>query len=126
MARGKRPETGNSSVFRFRGGECGHIVEQYYSEKEWALETFYPPQTYLTHCIRDRMVYWPENWTCSFKRHCRPVFPLNLIQTPALPDEASIVVFHGSPNPDEVIGGYKNGKIHHSVRPTQWVAEHWC
>ena len=123
---GKRPAVGNSSVFRFPANQCGHIIEQYAAEKEWALSTFHPPQTYLTHCIRDRMVYWPNDWVCSFKRHCRPVFPLNFIVPPRLPQSVSIVVFHGKPNPDEVIHGYRKGKIHHFVHPAPWVAQHWC
>jgi hypothetical protein len=121
----KRPEIGNSSVFRFEGGRCGYIFEQFQREREWALANFHPPQTYLTHCIRPRMVYWPETWVRSFKRHCRPAFPLNLFRTPALPEGCSIVAFHGRPNPDEAIGGYRGKKPHHHTRPAPWIAEHW-
>lgn len=121
----KRQEVGNSSVFRFEANQCGFVWDQFHREKEWALANFRPPQTYLTHCIRPRMTYWPESWVRSFKRHCRPVFPLNFFRTPRLPRACSIVVFHGRPNPDEVINGYRGGKIHHYVRPTPWVAEHW-
>lgn len=122
---GRRPEVGNSSVFRFTANECSFVWDQFHREKEWALANFRPPQTYLTHCIRPRMVYWPEDWVRSFKRHCRPVFPLNLFVTPRLPAGCSIVAFHGRPNPDEVIPGYKGRKPHHHVRPTPWVAENW-
>ncbi|NCY02867.1 MAG: glycosyl transferase [Planctomycetia bacterium] len=121
----RRPEIGNSSVFRWEAGACGGIVRQYYSEKEWALKTFWPPQTYLTHCIRDRMVYWPEEWVCSFKRHCIPAFPLNHFLAPKMPEGVRIVVFHGRPDPDEAIMGYRGTKPHHRCLPTPWVAEHW-
>lgn len=123
--RGKRPEIGNSSVFRFEANRCGFVWDQFHREKEWALANFRPPQSYLTHCIRPHMAYWPEQWVRSFKRHCRPLFPLNLFLTPRLPEKCSIVAFHGRPNPDEVISGYKGRKPHHHVRPTPWVAEHW-
>ncbi len=121
----RRPEIGNSSVFRFEAGKCGYIMDQYYAEKEWALRTFWPPQTYLTHCIRPKMIYWPEEWVCSFKRQCMPVFPLNHFVVPKMPPGVSIVVFHGKPDPDEAVVGYKGNKPHHRCLPTPWVAEHW-
>lgn len=121
----KRPQVGNSSVFRFMANQCGFVWEQFHNEKEWAFANFQPPQTYLTHCIRPKMCYWPEHWVRSFKRHCQPAFPLNLLNTPHLPEDASIIVFHGKPDPEDVINGYRGRKIHHGCRPTPWVAEHW-
>jgi len=121
----KRPETGNSSVFRFRANQCGFIWDQFHNEKDWALANFQPPQTYLTHCIRPKMCYWPDSWVRSFKRHCQPVFPLNLMVTPRLPADASIIIFHGKPDPEDVIDGYRGRKIHHCSKPTPWVAQHW-
>lgn len=122
---GKRPEVGNSSVFRFEANRCGFIWEQFQQEKEWALANFQPPQTYLTHCIRPKMVYWPETWVRSFKRHCRPLFPLNLVKSPSLPAEARIVAFHGRPDPDEALRGFVGKKPHHHTRPAGWIGKHW-
>lgn len=121
----KRPEIGNSSVFRFEANRCGFVWDQFHREKEWALANFRPPQSYLTHCIRPRMVYWPETWVRSFKRHCRPVFPLNLIVPARMPKDCSIVAFHGRPNPDEALVGYKGTKPHHRCLPTPWIADYW-
>lgn len=121
----RRPEVGNSSVFRFRANQCEFVWEQFHSEKEYALANFQPPQTYLTHCIRPKMCYWPEHWVRSFKRHCQPIFPLNLMVTPRLPEDASIIVFHGKPDPSDVIDGYRGKKIHHHCKPTPWVSKHW-
>lgn len=121
----KRPEIGNSSVFRFVANECSFVFEQYLREQEWALKTFWPPQTYLTHCIRSRMVYWPEEWIRSFKRHCTRFFPLNFVLTPSIPPGARIIAFHGRPNPDEALAGFKGKKLHHYVRPTRWIGEYW-
>jgi hypothetical protein len=122
---GKRPEIGNSSVFRWQANKHGHVVEQYLAEKDWALETFHPPQSYLSHCIREHMVYWPDAWVKSFKRHCRPIFPLNLMIEPHLPKEASIIAFHGKPDPDEAAVGYKGKRPHHKVLPAKWILQHW-
>jgi len=34
-------------------------------------------------------------------------------------------VFHGRPDPDEAIRGFRGPKIHHHMQPTPWIAEHW-
>ena len=119
------PQIGNSSVFRFMANQCRFVWDQFHREKDWALNNFRPPQTYLTHCIRPRMVYWPDDWVRSFKRHCVPMFPLNHFFVPRIPVGSRIVAFHGRPDPDEAIRGYRGTKSHHRCLPTPWVAEHW-
>ena len=47
----RRPEIGNSSGFRFEAGKRGFVVEKHFSEKEWTVKPFWPPQTYLTECV---------------------------------------------------------------------------
>jgi hypothetical protein len=128
----KGPPVGNSSVFRFIANECTFVYEQFLREKEWALANFRPPQSYLTHCIRPRMVFWPDQWVASFKVHCLPPWPLNLIKTAKLPQKARIVIFHGHPNPDEARDGRwllenKSAwkRIYKFTKPTPWIAEHW-
>jgi len=119
------PQIGNSSVFRFRANQCRFVWDQFHREKDWALANFRPPQSYLTHCIRPLMVYWPAEWVRSFKRHCRPVFPLNWILPPALPAGARIIAFHGKPDPDEAAVGYRGERLNHYSRPASWINEHW-
>ena len=121
----RRPEIGNSSVFRFNSGATQHVLDQYHSEREYALANFHPPQTYLTHCIRERMVFWPEDWVRSFKRHCRPLFPFNHFVAPRFPKEARMIAFHGKPDPHTALEGYRGKKPHHAVKPTIWVQDHW-
>ncbi len=119
------PMIGNSSVFRFKLNHCGFVWDQFHSEKDWALATFRPPQSYLTHCIRPRLKFWPAEWVRSFKRHCRPIFPLNLILEPRLPANVRIVAFHGKPDPDEAAVGYIGKRIHHRSKPASWILNHW-
>ena len=119
------PQIGNSSVFRFQLNQCGFVWDQFHGEKEWALANFRPPQSYLTHCIRPRMKYWPDSWVRSFKRHCLPVFPLNLVMAPPLPKDARIIAFHGKPDPDEAAAGYLGKRVHHRSLPAHWIDEHW-
>lgn len=119
------PQIGNSSVFRFKLNECGFVWDQFHAEKEWALSSFSPPQSYLTHCIRPHMKYWPDTWVRSFKRHCVPTYPFNLVANPKLPEDARIIAFHGKPDPDEAIAGFRDSKLHHRTLPAKWVDEHW-
>lgn len=123
-----RPEIGNSSVFRFPVNECGEIIDRFQTEKDQALRDWWPPQTYLTERIRHRMAYWPEEWVKSFKFHCRPPFPLNLVRMPKSPENfkgTRLLAFHGRPNPDQALAGYTGRKPHHSVRPTTWIENYW-
>ena len=122
----KDPMIGNSSVFRWKLNHCAFVWEQFQQEKDWALATFRPPQSYLTHCIRPRMKFWPAEWVRSFKRHCRPAFPLNFLLRPSLPAAAKIIAFHGKPDPDEAAAGYKGKRLNHYSRPAPWIDENWC
>ena len=119
------PPIGNSSVFRFQANQCQFVWDQFHREKDWALANFRPPQSYLTHCIRPRMIYWPAEWVRSFKRHCRPAFPFNWLVAPRLPRAARIIAFHGKPDPDEAAAGYRGGRLNHYSRPAAWIDQHW-
>lgn len=120
----KRPDIGNSSVFRWRAGTMQFAVDKFHSEIEWALANFRPPQAYLTYALGEKH-WWPESWVKSFKRHCIPAFPLNLAMSPRIPTDARILVFHGRPDPDEAIGGYRAQRLHRRTRPARWIADYW-
>ncbi len=119
------PLIGNSSVFRFQANQCKFVWDQFHKEKDWALANFSPPQSYLTHCIRPRMKFWPDEWVRSFKRHCRPPFPFNWLLSPSLPPQARIIAFHGKPDPDEAAVGYRGSRLNHYSRPALWITDHW-
>ncbi|MEO5917659.1 MAG: glycosyl transferase [Luteolibacter sp.] len=122
----KDPMIGNSSVFRWKLNHCAFVWDQFHKEKEWALANFRPPQSYLTHCIRPRMKFWPAEWVRSFKRHCRHAFPLNWLLAPSLPASAKIIAFHGKPDPDEAAVGYRGKRLNHYSRPAPWIDKNWC
>ena len=119
-----RPDTGNSSVFRWQANSTQFIVDRFYTEKDWALARFKPPQTYLTYGFGERY-WWPETWVRSFKRHAVPPFPLNLVRSPRLPAETRILVFHGRPDPDQALDGYRPRRMHRRCLPSPWIADHW-
>ena len=120
-----KSQIGNSSVFRFEARKL-ELIEKFYGEMEWALQNFSPPQAYLTHCINKYLKFWPDPWVKSFKRHCRPAFPFNYIMEPRIPKGASIIAFHGKPDPHEVLANYKGKKVHHFSKACSWVHSHWA
>lgn len=122
----ERPTVGNSSVFRFEAGSSGYIAEKFYREMHRAEDTgiFNTEQAFMTYAMKE-VHWWPEEWCRSYKRHCRPFFPLNLIATPPQPKNCSILVFHGRPDPDEAIRGFHGRKLHHHMRPAPWIKNFW-
>lgn len=120
-----RPDIGNSSVFRFVPGSCDHALDRYLQNPDHAYDDFPTEQAFMTDCIRDNKVFWPEEWVHSYKHHCRPIFPLNLMLTPKVDKDISILVFHGRPDPDQAIQGYR-GKLRHITRPAPHLLEHWA
>ncbi|MCH8474650.1 MAG: glycosyl transferase [Opitutales bacterium] len=124
---GQRPPVGNSSVFRFNAGtESDHIYQTFLKEMHRAEDSsqFNTEQAFLTYAAKN-VVWWPDEWVRSFKWNCRPKFPLNLFCAPKPPKKCRILVFHGKPNPDEAILGYRGKKIHHHSKAAPWISEHW-
>lgn len=122
-----RPHVGNSSIFRFDAGpQSAYIYETFLKEMHLAEDTseFNTEQAYLTHAMKD-VAWWPDEWARSYKWHCRPTFPLNLFTIPRKPKDCRILVFHGHPDPDEAITGYKGKRLHHNMLPSPWIAEFW-
>lgn len=129
------PEIGNSSCFRFDAGKSGGVYDSFLREKDesslaWMFEK--GSQKYQTRAMfqNGNVAWWPDDWVCSFKRQCIPVFPLNKIFTPRRPGKASIVAFHGEPDIPLALNGYylKNGKPvkpHLTCKPAKWILDYW-
>ena len=120
----KRPDVGNSSLFRWRANTMQHAVDKFHSERDWALANFHPPQVYLTYALGEKY-WWPEPWVRSFKRHSMPSFPFNLAKEPKLPNSTRILVFHGRPDPDQAMHGYRFGRLHRRSLPAPWISNYW-
>jgi hypothetical protein len=124
---GRRPHVGNSSVFRFNAGpESDYIYQTFLKEIHRAEDRaqFNTEQAFLTYAAKN-VVWWPEEWVRSFKWNCRPLFPLNFIRTPKAPKNCRILVFHGKPNPEEALVGYRGKKMHHYSRAAPWINGYW-
>ncbi len=115
---------GNSSVFRFEGGQHESILRQFEADPQAVMGRVRNEQEYLSESAKP-LTFWPEIWCRSFKRHCLSRFPGCYWRTPQQPRDVKIVVFHGFPKPEEAVRGAttKFGLRH--ARPTPWIAEHW-
>jgi len=120
---------GNTSVYRWTIGTNTHIYEDFIRDGETPVNTYKISQKYISAVAHD-MVYWPSEWTASFKHDLIPKWPMNFFQTPRLPKDTRIVAFTGKPDPDEaeigkwpVTAWYK--KLYKHVRPTPWITENW-
>ena len=119
---------GNTSIYRWRAGTYTEIYETYQNSSADIHARFRIEQHYISTSVED-MIYWPREWCASFKHSLLPKFPMNWLQTPALPPETKIVAFTGRPDQDQARDGdwpapwYKKPYKH--ARPAHWIADHW-
>jgi hypothetical protein len=127
-ARSKRvPMLGHGSVERFDPALHSYIYEELAKDPEAAVALGGgSEQSYTSLCAERHGDFapYPERWIVSFKRHCRPPRPLNLVLEPRLPSDARVVCFHGNPKMDEAMEGYRADPLH-STRPCRWLREAW-
>ncbi|MEG2465297.1 MAG: hypothetical protein RSB14_04670 [Kiritimatiellia bacterium] len=121
----KRPAIGNSSCFRFEAGKSGDIYETFMREMKDAVNPalYTTEQAFMTYAMKT-VNWWPEAWIKSFKRSCIPFCPLNLLMAPKRP-ETRVLVFHGNPDPDKAVAGFKGKRLHQNVRPCPWILGDW-
>lgn len=115
---------GNTSVFRYNLDLHGEVYHRMVADQQGVLDSFRIEQQYVSHVLRDRTTFWPGSWVCSFKRQCRPLFPLNHLRSPKQPKDCRVLVFHGYPLPEQAIAGYRKGLVSTTL-PATWIAEHW-
>lgn len=125
---------GNTSVFRFNIGAHADLLDLFHSKstQHW-VDTYRIEQTYLSYELKKqgKISYWPEGWCVSFKHNCLPGgwrFPrilINWFRPSRLPEDSSVCVFHGHPNPDEAIVGEWPGGWYKRMLPATWIKDYW-
>jgi hypothetical protein len=93
------------------------------------VKTYRNSQTFLSDTVEE-LVFWPDEWCVSFKRHCLPGGPLNWLKPASIPAGAHVVVFHGRPNPEDVLAGRWPEPVRWKrpfkrLRTPAWLEEHW-
>ncbi len=121
---GRDGRVGNTSVFRFNPERHRVAYDRFAENQTKVLNSFRIEQQYMSDALDHDMVFWPSEWVCSFKRSCRPAFPMNHFVTPRQPTQMRILVFHGYPLPDQAIAGYDGGLLK-STLPAPWIQQHW-
>lgn len=119
---------GNSSIFRFEIGKHPDILRRYQEHGDEVRARFRNEQAYLSHCMKEKGIleYWPKEWCCSFKRSCLRTFPMGyFLEAKRPPSGTKVVVFHGKPNPDQVLQGWHSPNFLRSVSPTAWIADNY-
>ncbi len=118
--------TGNSSVYRFEAGAHPEVLRYFIENIDAVKASHRHEQSYLSAKINEisKLTYWPADWCVSFKRHCLPPFPQSLWKVPQPPKNAKILVFHGSPTPQDAINGKIRGPLRF-LKPTPWIAKYW-
>lgn len=124
---------GQASAFCFTIGQYRHLLEQYRADPDGVAKKHRTEQVYITRALgQGNFDFFPDPWCRSFKFHCLPGgFRNSLIASQGFPEQASIIVFHGNPNPPDAIAGawgkpvpwYK--KFYKSIKPASWVADYW-
>ncbi len=121
---GRDGRVGNTSVFRFHPERHRRVYDHFVDRQAEVLDSFRIEQQYVSNALADDLAFWPEQWVLSFKRHCRPMFPMNMILTPHQPSEMRILAFHGYPLPQQAIEGY-SASVFKSTKPATWLKKHW-
>lgn len=118
---------GNSSVFRFEIGSRPDVLDYFLKHRERVYAAHRNEQAYLSWAIRQRgtLRYWEPEWCLSFKRHFMRRFPMGYFAEPKPRKGVKIIVFHGNPNPDCVVSGWRSKTGLRAVKKTPWLAELW-
>ena len=124
-----RPDRGgNGSAIGFIAKEQTHLFADFSKAPYEIDRTFRLDQVYITEQAFGRR-YWPDRWCRSFRRDCVFHWPLNFVfRSIRKPRQGKIIVFHGIPNPMDVIepGNYRWGtRWRYSDGPVEWVQEYW-
>lgn len=125
---GASPYTyGEGSFIKFEPANHGFLYTQMRDAPEDSVRMCQgSEQTYTSTLATQRGLFtaYPDAWIVSFKYHCRPPRPFNLLRAPTLPDQAKVVCFHGRPNVDEAKDGFRSDPFH-ATRPAQWITDNW-
>lgn len=123
----KGTKIGNSSVFKFKIGARPDVLDYFLKNRERVYSEFRNEQAYLSWAIaqKQELRYWDPAWCLSFKRHFMRRFPLGYFLEPKKRPGVKIIVFHGNPNPDCVVNGWRSPLGLRAVCKTPWIAELW-
>ena len=104
----------NSSVMSWIHGTQTHIYQQFNNNPNEA-QKLQGDQDWIWKTSKDRIKFWPIDWILSYKWEIRSREELVLkdgkrnfksVTNPKIPKNCSVCVFHGDPNPHDVLDPY--------------------
>lgn len=118
---------GNSSVYRFEIGAHSDLLQYFLTHFAELRTKHRHEQAVLSTLMAEKglLQYWPAEWCLSFKRSFMRTFPWGYFVEPRPIPGTKIIVFHGNPNPDAVLTGWRSPNFLRAVRPTPWLADLW-
>jgi hypothetical protein len=122
----KKDDTGNTSCYLYTIGAHADALAHLKNDFPESIAQVRNEQEFITQYLarQGKLRYWPAEWCRSFKRHCMRGGLMGWFSPPVIPPGARIIVFHGKPNPPDVIAGV-SGKWYRRVLPAAWVADNW-
>lgn len=111
----------NSSVFRLRAGAHPHVYKEFMKNPQDHVRRMHGDQDWIYAQMQNQeFMFWPEEWIQSYKWEMRD--RKDLVRTnsgrnfknktdPIVKPETSIAVFHGEPQPHQVLD--------------DWVVDNW-
>ncbi|WP_439154336.1 hypothetical protein [Yoonia sp.] len=123
-----KPLLSNSSVVGFIAGTQNHIFETFHDKTYAEVQELNNDQDYIHHHANDRQC-WPEGWILSFKKSLVFHFPVNLVRPIRRPENSYVVIFHGTPNPEDVTKGpFKRWGTPEKFGffPVKWIKDYWA
>jgi hypothetical protein len=116
-------------------GTLGEVKRYFEAHPLEVITTFgTASQEYLSSRVilwQGRLIFWPEGWCRSFKKHCLPPWYLRPFRTPVLPLGTRLLAFHGAPKADDAIAGRwgrrvpLHKRIYKTIRPSPWLRAYW-
>ena len=127
-----QPGKGQASVMRFDGDVMQPVLARYLVDPIAVLEEYVTEQEYVWANAVQGASFFDSGVCLSFKKHVMHSGLKRFTKAPyAIPESASVVVFHGRPNPHEAIRG-EWGKPMPSLKrwwkglkPCHWIEGYW-
>ncbi len=121
---------GNSSVYRYQADAHHDVFEDFSKNHEelYKHKVITNEQHYLTWEVakKHEVVFWPDEWCRSFKRHSLPNRLLRYFIAPKQPENCKILVFHGPPKPiDAAYGRWEQKGKRKALKPAPWILKYW-
>jgi len=124
----------NSSVLRFKIGGYAFIWDAFVAQKEKVIASLYGDQDWIQRIYLDAKIF-PKKWVKSYKYDCHSKSPFNagkigeFLRSKGLfllkgktpfPEGTKIILFHGKPDPEDVIDG-----PYEKYYQAPWLKQYW-